>query len=123
MSDDKKPDARQPDTCRPAPSPLLWKYGEHLSGSENHHGYYINTNKNKWILAEVMPVDENGVEGKANAELIVQAVNSYAAHLSLIEEIQQALEQIINTAHHNCTGKQIAEKTLARSRALLEGGK
>lgn len=63
---------------KPKFTPGPWFSVTRLSGSENHHGFKICGNDG-WALAEVMPVDEDGIEGKANAHLIAAAPELYEA--------------------------------------------
>lgn len=71
-------------------TPGPWVYCTRLSGSENHKGYYIKSKK--FVLAfEVIPVDSDGKEGKANARLIAAAPDMLAA-LERIEEAAGSVE-------------------------------
>lgn len=54
------------------PTPGPWSFNAKLSASENHRGFTIRAEAG-WVLADVIPVDEGGVEGKANARLIASA--------------------------------------------------
>ena len=65
-------------------TPEPWKVVTRLSGSENHRGYGIWTSTQGFYLAEVIPVDTNGIEGWANANLIAAA-----------PELLEALKEII----------------------------
>ena len=57
-----------------AHTPGPWRYGPHLSPSENHRGYYIvSESSNGWAHATVQPGDEDGELGEANARLIAAA--------------------------------------------------
>lgn len=59
-----------------------WQYHSRLSGSENHRGFRVyGPGASGWTIAELMPVDEDGIEGEANAKLI-------AAAPSLLEALQ-----------------------------------
>lgn len=59
-------------------TPGPWAVVANLSGSENHKGFYIKSKK--FVLAyDVIPVDEDGNEGRANAHLIAAAPDLYAA--------------------------------------------
>ena len=48
------------------------RYHARLSGSENHRGFYI-TDSDRRIIAEVMPIDADGIEGEKLARLIACA--------------------------------------------------
>jgi len=53
-------------------TPGPWGYAARLSGSENHKGFGL------WpatggAIADIYPMDEDGIEGEANAQLIAAA--------------------------------------------------
>lgn len=53
-----------------AASPGPWGVAERLSGSENHRGFRLYDEASEWFFADVQPADEDGVEGRANADFI-----------------------------------------------------
>lgn len=53
-------------------TPGEWLLSAKLSGSENHKGFRLHDENGYWI-ADVMPRDEDGVEGKANGMLLAYA--------------------------------------------------
>jgi hypothetical protein len=53
-------------------TPGPWSYSARLSASENHHGFRI-FGPDRWSLADVQPVDSDGIEGESNARLIAAA--------------------------------------------------
>lgn len=63
------------------PGPM--KVIEKLSGSENHRGFYIRSARG-FILAEVSPLDFDGREGGANANL-------WAAAPQLLADLNEAV--------------------------------
>lgn len=64
------------------PSEGPWTVQERLSGSENHRGFLIR-DVSGFVVAEVYPRDQDGNEGRANAQRI-------AASLDLLEALQMA---------------------------------
>lgn len=68
-----------------------WSYGAKLSGSENHRGFRVGTEKS-WLIAEVMPIDMDGKEGEANAALIsaapdlLEALEAMLTHMGMDED-------------------------------------
>jgi len=59
-------------------TPGPWGYAARLSGSENHKGFGL------WpatggAIADIYPMDEDGIEGEANAQLIAAAPELLAA--------------------------------------------
>lgn len=116
----------------PAPSPLPWKTnrGKSLfSGSKQVA--LMRASNSGWLNNQPCASEE---EANANAEFTCQAVNSHAAHLALIEELQTALEEMGCSELLDCEQPQtrgskhakncdweIAMKALAKSRAALEG--
>lgn len=109
-------DCMKPSECncdchpRPAPSPLPWI-----------------TTENGILGTEDKQFTIGDIERMNDARFIITAVNSYAAHLALIEELLTHLEWAMwfvlrdNTAHPNDIG--VVQDALAKSRALLGGGK
>ena len=77
-----------------------WDYGARLSASENHKGFYVGPGVRAHhrlpagchggvgaaVIAEVYPLDEDGVKGQANARLIASA-----------PQLLEALERIAAT--------------------------
>lgn len=64
-------------------TPGPWFSVAKLSGSENHRGFKI-CGDDGWALADIQPVDEDGIEGRANAHLIAAAPELYEALLRLV---------------------------------------
>ena len=58
-----------------AHTPEPWEYHSKLSASENHKGYNVwFTEANHGLfIADVSPIDTDGVRGEANADLIAAA--------------------------------------------------
>ncbi len=54
-----------------------WGYNGKLTASENSRGYQITINdperKRNLVIADVVPIDSDGIEGEANARLIAAA--------------------------------------------------
>ena len=59
-------------------TPGPWQWFTKLSGSENHRGFRIITDS-QGLVADVMPRDEDGVIGEANARLIASSPELLAA--------------------------------------------
>lgn len=60
-------------------TPRPWDYCAKLSASENHKGFTLRGPAGTaGIIADIIPRDEDGIEGEANANLIVAAVNACA---------------------------------------------
>ena len=57
-----------------AHTPGPWESIAKLSGSENHRGFSI-VSPRQWVLATVIPIDQDGIEGAANARLMATAPN------------------------------------------------
>ena len=49
-----------------------WSVRTKLSASENHRGFLIIADEN-WCVADVVPVDEDGIQGREHANLIALA--------------------------------------------------
>jgi hypothetical protein len=74
-----------------AHTPGPWHFHAKLSGSENHRGYRVyGPGADGWTLAEVIPVDEDGIEGGANARLIAAA----PAMRELLEQFDQNVDRL-----------------------------
>jgi hypothetical protein len=61
-------------------TPGPWRYVPFLSGSENHKGFcvqQVGRRRGKYAVAEVYPLDQDGIEGQANARLIAAAPSLY----------------------------------------------
>jgi len=65
-------------------TPGPWFYRTKLSRSENHRGFTIDDSAG-WV-ADVSPRDKDGIEGEANARLIICAPKLLAA-LKALEEL------------------------------------
>lgn len=77
-------------TAQHTPGP--WGHYERLSASENHRGYVLTAPTHKpssrrIAIGELLPMDSDGNEGRANAEFIVRAVNS---HELMVEALREA---------------------------------
>jgi hypothetical protein len=73
-------------------TPGPWHFHAKLSGSENHRGYRVyGPGADGWILAEVIPVDEDGIEGGANARLIASAPELLEALEDMVDLITEGL--------------------------------
>lgn len=53
-----------------------WEYHAKLTASENHRGYSITEGSTR--IADVMPIDEDGIKGKEYASRMVACVNALA---------------------------------------------
>lgn len=62
-----------------------------LSGSENHRGFVIRDENNNH-LGEVMPMDEDGIGGKALVERIADSYNALADRMTLLLKILEWLK-------------------------------
>lgn len=118
---------------RPAPSPLPWSHTLAIHSETGHQkvGFYLN---NKFDAERSFWIDAPTQQDIADVAYIVEAVNSYATHRALIEQLQTAMEEAIDLitseycshkephGNENCyVEHQIA--ALTRSRAMLAGGK
>lgn len=113
---------------RPAPSPLLWSHTMAIHSETGHTkvGFYLN---NKFDAERSFWIDTPTPQDIADVVFIVQAVNAYAAHLKLIEELTGLVKQQIGSFEElGDTGLESdalwikdAKGALARSRALLGG--
>lgn len=56
---------------------LPWSYVAKLSASENHKGFFIRDSRG-YVIAEIIPVDEDGKRGERISKLIVESVNGVA---------------------------------------------
>ena len=86
-------------------TPGDWQVLTRLSGSENHKGYRIvNSERDSWFIADVSPIDEDGIEGGANAKLIAAAPDLLEAakkvsgslnerHIYGLEELNAAIKK------------------------------
>jgi len=54
-------------------TPGPWVVVPNLSASENHRGYRIVAKPRAFTIVTVQPLDEDGIEGGANASLIAAA--------------------------------------------------
>ena len=61
-----------------------WSFAAKLSASENHKGFGVWGASGPGI-AEVYPLDEDGIRGEANAAFIVRAVNNHEALLAALD--------------------------------------
>ena len=68
-------------------TPGPWGWYVRLSASENHNSFSVR-DAERHLVADVMPRDEDGVEGGANAKLIAAAPTM----LKALEEIVQRNE-------------------------------
>lgn len=75
-----------------------WTYAARLSGSENHRGYTIR-NAHGVLLAEVMPLDEDGERGEAVAKFLTCAANSHTQLLKALEYMEQNLVKSDYSGH------------------------
>jgi hypothetical protein len=72
-------------------TPGPWDYSAKLSASENHRGFRIWEHGDSWVLADVMPMDEDGKQGEANARLIAAAPEL----LEALQECKQLLDMVL----------------------------
>lgn len=63
-----------------------WVTYPRLSGSENHRGYIVRGN-DKFIVADVVPRDQDGIVGGANARLIAAAPELLEALTAICDEL------------------------------------
>jgi hypothetical protein len=101
-------------------TPGEWQYSSRLSGSENHKGFSVRGSS--WLIAEVMPLDEDGIEGEPNAEFITlskQIVQSLIRRVRAYREVairsgkQEAFEAGVNA--------DVEENVDAEAERLLSG--
>jgi len=95
-------------------TPLPWIYGAHLSGSENHRGFYLTSSKGM-TLAEIRPLDPDGEEGRANAELIFRAVSAHEELLNALKQIKSRLHGIDELTHQEGFILAIAQQAIAKA--------
>jgi hypothetical protein len=78
-------------------TPGPWSVTTKLSGSENHRGFKIVSSEIKgWSLAEVIPIDQDGIEGGANARLMAAAPRMLKALQALISaDEEQGLDDTL----------------------------
>lgn len=78
-------------TAKHTPGP--WHGHSKLSSSENHTGFRVyGPGASGWTIAEVMPIDPDGLEGAANARLIASAPD-------LLEALQTLLDALPFLSH------------------------
>jgi hypothetical protein len=82
---------------RAAHTPGPWYSVARLSASENHKGYLIGGGDPNERIAEVYPIDEDGIKGGANAILL-------AAAPELLAELQMA-HQLLQLALKHMGGE------------------
>jgi hypothetical protein len=73
-------------------TPGPWVVHANLSGNESHRGYRvapIEKHNRSWLLAQVMPLDSNGIAGGANARLIAAAPELLESLKSLLWYVGQ----------------------------------
>jgi hypothetical protein len=87
-------------------TPGPWDYSAKLSASENHRGFRIWEHGDSWVLADVMPMDEDGKQGEANARLIAAA-----------PELLEALKTCLLIVEH--LAAESAPTTIAEARAAI----
>lgn len=73
-------------------TPGPWECFPKLTASENHRGFVVQkSGTHKWRLADVVPMDEDGKEGAANARLIAAAPDLLAA----LRELMAAGDEVV----------------------------
>lgn len=95
-------------------TPGPWAYHARLSGSENHHGFRIGA---KFFLAEVMPIDSDGIEGEANARLISEAPE--LLRLALLIESAISSQLVLNSPWISEQNADICRDLLERARESI----
>lgn len=76
-----------------------WIYKAKLSGSENHKGYTVGNER--YPIADIYPLDTDGIEGKANAQAIaslpdlIEALNETLTDLDKIYSEQSLIARRI----------------------------
>ena len=95
-------------------TPGPWFSVAKLSGSENHRGFKI-CGDDGWALADIQPVDEDGIEGRANANLIAAAPELYEALVKLRDYANDSDDYKFGTILTSLVFD-IAEAALAKSR-------
>lgn len=70
-------------------TPGPWKHWPMLSGSENHRGYKVAADTH---VAEVFPLDQDGVEGGHNAAFIAAARTVLPEALDRLERLEKVAE-------------------------------
>ena len=84
-----------------------WRIDEMSSPSENHRGYRIR-NSQGYSIADVMPIDTDGIEGAANARLI-----------SAAPELLEALKLCAGVVAGETLHKEALIQALMKSRAAI----
>lgn len=64
-------------------TPGPWTFYAKLSGSETHRGFKLVSLK--FLIGELIPIDEDGLEGKANAYLIAAAPDMLEALEAMLQ--------------------------------------
>src|SRR5574337_1971996 len=86
------PAAGADEMSKQAFTPGPWQYASKLTASENHRGFFVRApnRHGMWALAEVLPGDEDGILGEANARLIAAAPELYEALRAVDMEARDA---------------------------------
>lgn len=99
-------------------TPGHWFYSAKLSGSENHRGFSV-LNQSGWRLAEVQPMDPDGIEGEANARLIAAA----PALLEALEALLSDSENVRSIMLREAGIGMVDEVALAAARTVIAAAK
>lgn len=94
-----------------------WNFHAKLSGSENHRGFKVYAQPSGWYIADVSPIDEDGNEGRANAQLMSAAPD-------LLESLKSCEKQLtalsFKSAHVGDVLKALREARAAIAKATGE---
>jgi hypothetical protein len=91
------------------PGPM--SYSAKLSGSENHKGFWI-TDSTGWRIAEVMPIDPDGVEGEKITRLMTAAPE-------LLKALKDLFDNAYPPSYMDATPHDDYEAAIRQSRAAI----
>ncbi len=81
------------------PTPGPWEYVAALTASENHKGFIVSApthqpSSHRIRVADVIPMDVDGIEGEANARLIASALDLLAEGDNLYALLSQVYKDM-----------------------------
>lgn len=87
-----------------------WSFAARFAASENHRGFGLFVKHGRLYLGDIMPLDEDGEEGRANAHLIAAAPDLYEALESITGEAGfEGLPESKQDAIHAALAKALGE--------------
>jgi hypothetical protein len=97
-------------------TPGPWGYYPALTSSENHRGYWVQAGegRNASTIAQVMPLDEDGLAGAPNAQLIARC--SPSVMREVVEALELSERYLFNTP---LDGTLTAHDKITRALSLL----